>query len=45
MLPTMGGKMEAKYLEMLYVTELMLLTIGLSGSLVCGSRSVHRCKG
>ena len=27
----MGPKMEAKYLEILYVIELMLLTVGLSG--------------
>ena len=28
-LPTRAPRMEAKYLEILYVTELMLLTIGL----------------
>lgn len=30
--PTMGARMEAKYMEMFYVTELMLLTVGLRGS-------------
>ena len=44
-LPNMGAKMEAKYLERLYVTELMLLTIGLRwGPLFVSLEHVLKCE-